>query len=64
MSAGLRVAVVGATGAVGRTILTLMREREFPAGEIVAFASPRSEGQEVDGLIVRALTPEASARCD
>jgi aspartate-semialdehyde dehydrogenase len=54
-----RVAVVGATGAVGRTMLTVLREREFPASEIVAFASPRSEGREVDGLTVRALTPGA-----
>ncbi len=54
-----RVAVVGATGAVGRTMLTLLRERQFPASEIVAFASERSAGSEVDGLTVRALTPEA-----
>jgi aspartate-semialdehyde dehydrogenase len=37
-----RVAVVGATGAVGRTMLTLLRERAFPADEIVLFASARS----------------------
>ena len=42
MSAGLRVAVVGATGAVGTTMLELLREREFPAREIVPFASERS----------------------
>ncbi len=55
-----RVAVVGATGAVGRTMLALLREREFPADEIVPFATPRSEGLIVDGgLTVRALTPEA-----
>ena len=53
-----RVAVVGATGAVGRTMLALLRERDFPAEEIVAFATPRSEGIEVDGLTVRALTPD------
>ena len=52
-----RVAVVGATGAVGRTMLALLRERDFPAEEIVAFATARSEGIEVDGLTVRALTP-------
>jgi aspartate-semialdehyde dehydrogenase len=37
-------------------MLRLLREREFPAEEIVAFATPRSEGREVDGLTVRALT--------
>ncbi|MDQ4048047.1 MAG: aspartate-semialdehyde dehydrogenase, partial [Actinomycetota bacterium] len=38
----MRVAVVGATGAVGSTILGIMRERSFPASEIVPFASERS----------------------
>jgi aspartate-semialdehyde dehydrogenase len=54
-----RVAVIGATGAVGRTMLTLLREREFPADEIVPFASARSAGTDVDGLSVRALTADA-----
>jgi aspartate-semialdehyde dehydrogenase len=43
----VRVAVVGATGAVGSTILGVMREREFPADEIVPFASERSAGRTV-----------------
>ena len=55
MSAGLRVAVVGATGAVGTTMLELLRRREFPASEIVPFASERSRGREVDGMPVRVL---------
>ncbi len=54
-----RVAVVGATGAVGRTMLALLRERRFAADEIVPFATQRSAGMDVDGLTVRALTPEA-----
>jgi aspartate-semialdehyde dehydrogenase len=41
----MRVAVVGATGAVGRTILQLLEERNFPLDEVVPFASPRSEGK-------------------
>ena len=49
MSVGLRVAVVGATGVVGTTMLELLREREFPAREIVPFASERSAGRELDG---------------
>ena len=60
MSSALRVAVVGATGAVGSTMLRMLREREFPASEIVPFASERSAGKEVDsGLRVRALGPDA-----
>src|SRR5207245_4628572 len=41
----MRIAVVGATGAVGRTILQLLEERNFPLDEVAAFASPRSEGK-------------------
>ena len=60
MSRGLRVAVVGATGVVGTTMRTLLREREFPAREIVPFATERSAGRELeDGLVVRALNGEA-----
>ena len=44
---GYRVAVVGATGAVGREILKTLAERDFPVDEAVALASPRSAGQEV-----------------
>ena len=50
-----RVAVVGATGMVGTTMLELLRERAFPAEEIVPFATERSAGKEVQGLSVRAL---------
>jgi len=42
-----RVAVVGATGAVGREILTTLAEREFPARDVVAIASERSAGASV-----------------
>ena len=54
-----RIAVVGATGAVGRTMLTLLRERDFPADEIVLFASARSAGTEIDGRVVQALDDDA-----
>jgi aspartate-semialdehyde dehydrogenase len=54
-----RVAVVGATGAVGRTMMGLLAEREFPADEIVPFASVRSAGTELDGRIVRVLDDDA-----
>ncbi len=56
MTEGLRVAVVGATGVVGTTMLKLLRERGFPASEIVPFATERSAGRELEGgLTVRAL---------
>ncbi len=55
----MRVAVVGATGAVGTVMLRLLRERGFPASEIVPFASERSVGRELDGgLVVAALSDE------
>ena len=44
---GLRVAVVGATGNVGREMLEILQERLFPADEVVAIASRRSVGTEV-----------------
>ena len=42
-----KIAVVGATGNVGHEILNILDERNFPAEEVVALASPRSVGQEV-----------------
>jgi aspartate-semialdehyde dehydrogenase len=60
VSRDYRVAVVGATGVVGTTMLELLRERRFPASEIVPFATERSAGRELDGgLIVRALNDTA-----
>jgi aspartate-semialdehyde dehydrogenase len=44
---GYKVAVVGATGAVGREMLKTLAERRFPVGEVVALASARSTGQQV-----------------
>ena len=60
---GYRVGVLGATGAVGSTILAVLAERGFPASEVVALASERSAGKRVpfaDGEIeVRAISDEA-----
>jgi aspartate-semialdehyde dehydrogenase len=54
-----RVAVVGATGAVGTVMLHKLRERGFPAREIVPFASARSAGRELEGFgTVQPLTDE------
>jgi aspartate-semialdehyde dehydrogenase len=44
---GYKVAVVGATGNVGREMLGILAERTFPADEVVALASRRSQGVEV-----------------
>ena len=44
---GYKVAVVGATGNVGREMLNVLAERKFPADEVYAIASRRSIGVEV-----------------
>ena len=44
---GFKVAVVGATGNVGREMLAILAERKFPASEVVALASSQSIGREV-----------------
>jgi aspartate-semialdehyde dehydrogenase len=56
----MRVAVVGATGAVGTVMMELLRERNFPAEEIVPFATARSAGRRLpDGQTVVALDDDA-----
>ena len=44
---GYSIAVVGATGAVGREMLNVLADRKFPADEVFAVASRRSKGREV-----------------
>ncbi len=57
------VAVVGATGAVGKTMLKILQERHFPVNNILPLASSRSAGQEVDfsgkKIKVEEATPSA-----
>src|SRR5438445_2130014 len=59
----MRVAVVGATGAVGREMVRTLEERGFPADELVPLASPRSEGRRIgfrgQEFAVRPLSPAA-----
>ena len=59
----LVVAVCGATGAVGREMLNTLEQREFPAAEVIPFASARSAGNKVPfmggELTVRELTEES-----
>ncbi len=71
MSEGYRVAVVGATGQVGTLMLRLLREREFPAREVVPFASERSAGRTLSGagprgedLVVQPLAEDTIAGFD
>ena len=45
---GYRVAVVGATGNVGREMLNILAEREFPIDDIAVLASSRSTGDVID----------------
>jgi aspartate-semialdehyde dehydrogenase len=53
-----RVAVVGATGAVGTVMRAKLRERGFPASEVVPFASARSAGRILDGVEVQPLADD------
>lgn len=43
----MRIAILGATGAVGRTMLEVLEERDFPVTELVPLASERSRGQKI-----------------
>jgi aspartate-semialdehyde dehydrogenase len=60
---GYRVGVVGATGAVGSTILEVLVQRKFPVSEVVPFASERSAGKKVafagSEIECRPLSPES-----
>ena len=60
---GKHVAVVGATGAVGREMLAVLQKRRFPVREVTLLASARSVGKRLrfgeESLPVRELTPES-----
>jgi aspartate-semialdehyde dehydrogenase len=60
---GYKVAVVGATGNVGREMLNILSEREFPADEVVALASRKSQGLDVS-YGDRTLKVKALEHCD
>jgi len=63
MSKTYDVAVVGATGAVGETMLSILAERKFPVGKVYALASSRSAGKKVE-FGDRLLTVEDLAEFD
>ena len=57
----LTVAVVGATGVVGGTMIRMLRERQFPVGELRLLASARSAGRSLDVDGTQHLVSEATA---
>lgn len=63
-----KVAVVGATGAVGRQMLAILQERRFPTSEVLALASARSAGQKIpygkEELTVRTLGADSFTGVD
>ena len=64
----MRVAVVGATGAVGRTMLQILEERDFPVDELIPLASERTAGTRIrfkgDEHTVGVLSPDALSGVD
>ncbi|HIK17353.1 MAG TPA: aspartate-semialdehyde dehydrogenase [Leptolyngbyaceae cyanobacterium M33_DOE_097] len=63
MTQTYRVAILGATGAVGTELLALLDERNFPLAELKLLASPRSAGQTLDfkgeSLVIEAVTADS-----
>lgn len=63
MSNDYKIAIVGATGAVGQEILKILEERSFPVNKLKVLASPRSEGKKInfrgEELTVRAAVPDS-----
>ena len=63
-----KVAIAGATGAVGREMMKVLEEREFPVSELVPLASERSEGHKLEfrraEVIVKRLRPDSFAGVD
>src|SRR5438067_5991998 len=59
----VKVAVAGATGAVGREMLKVLEERDFPVAELVPLASERSAGKKIEfkgqEITVRRLAPDS-----
>jgi aspartate-semialdehyde dehydrogenase len=64
----MRLAVLGATGVVGREMLRILEQRSFPADEVIALASPRSEGVRIpfrgDEVTVRPVSEDAFGSVD
>ncbi len=67
MTKPIDVAVIGATGAVGKEMVDILQEREFPVGNLYLFSSSRSAGTDVTfrgkNIIVRELTEDSFREC-
>ncbi|MCA1828529.1 MAG: aspartate-semialdehyde dehydrogenase [Myxococcales bacterium] len=63
-----KVAIAGATGAVGREMMKVLEERDFPVSELIPLASERSEGHRLEfrnrEVVVRRLKPDSFAGVD
>ena len=68
MSRGIRLAIVGATGAVGQEMLKILQERDFPISELICLADPREEGTLIqfkgDTITVRAPSRQQFKNAD
>ena len=68
MPQSYRVAILGATGAVGTELLSLLEQRNFPVAELKLLASPRSAGQQLafqgEKLVIEALDESAFKNID
>lgn len=68
MSRGIRLAIVGATGAVGQEMLKILQERDFPISELICLADPREEGTLInyqgDTITVRAASRQQFKKAD
>lgn len=66
--AGARIAVVGATGAVGQEMLKVLEERKFPVNNLICLADPREAGTKVifkgEQITVEGASPEKFAGVD
>ncbi|HLU70018.1 MAG TPA: aspartate-semialdehyde dehydrogenase, partial [Fibrobacteria bacterium] len=60
---GIRVAIMGATGAVGQELIALLRDRNFPISELRLLASARSAGKAIrfgdSNIVVQELTHDS-----
>ncbi|HEY3446295.1 MAG TPA: aspartate-semialdehyde dehydrogenase [Myxococcales bacterium] len=63
MSKSFHVAILGATGVVGREFIHCLEERDFPVEKLTLLASPRSEGERLEfkgeDIVVRAVKPDS-----
>ena len=60
----MKVGILGASGAVGRQMITCIRERDLPLEELRLFSSERSAGRKIDGILLQKATKESLAGLD